>query len=152
MTYDVSIPGLKRPATELEIWGFVKRELDKLLVALKNHDREEVRRISSSIRSPFEKIQEDMRDDKETKIKQEIAKRRRASDGGDDDEYNTSDDEQSKSHVDAEEIMEVVGESDIAFNEAFPFAAEMLEKLEILSVVQIEEAIKIVTELKNQAV
>jgi hypothetical protein len=142
-TYDVSIPGLKRPVTESEIWGFVKHEVDELLDALKKQDREEARKIASGICSLFEQIREVIRADKEFKIRREVEKRPR-----DEDEYDTSEDEQSKSYEDAQEIMEGAAvESDVALNEAFPFAEDMLDKLESLPF-EIEEAIKIVTELK----
>ncbi len=126
-TYDISIPGLKRPATESEIWDFVKCELDKLVDALKNQNQEEVGRISSGICSLFEQIREEICDKKKTEIEREIVSSR-FSDGSE------------------EEHLAV--ESDIAFDEAFPFATEMLEELEILPTVEIEKAIKFVTNLK----
>jgi hypothetical protein len=145
-TYDVSISGLKRPATEPEIWDFVKGKLDELLDALKNQDQNEVRKISSGICSLFEQIREVIRADKEFKIRREVEKRPR-----DEDEYDTSEDEQSKSYEDAQEIMEGSAvESDVALNEAFPFAEDMLDKLESLSVLKTEEFIKNVTDLKTK--
>jgi hypothetical protein len=147
-TYNVNIPGLRCPVTELELWDFVKREVDELLEALKNQDCVEVKRISSGICSPFEKIREDMYNDEKTKVDREIERRRLASDGADDDEYNTSEDEQSKWHEDAQEALETATEkSNEAFDEAFPFA-DALDKIERLSVFEIEQSIKTVTDIK----
>jgi hypothetical protein len=143
-TYDVSISGLKCPATEPEIWNFVKGKLDELLDALKNQDQNEVREISSGIYSLFEQIREVLRVDKEFKIRREVEKRPR-----DEDEYDTSEVEQSKSYEDAQEIMEGAAvESDVELNEAFSFAEDMLDELERLPVLKTEELIKNVTDLK----
>lgn len=145
-TYDVSISGLNRPATDSEIWGFVKGKLDELLDAQKNQDLEEVRQIPSDICSLFEQIREGIRADKESKIRQKVEKRPR-----DEDEYDTSEVEQSKSYEDEEEILvEATVESDLELNEAFPFAEDLLDKLKILSVLKTEEFIKSVTDLKTK--
>jgi len=132
--------------SDSEIWDFIKHEMDKLHDALINDEPEKVREISSGICSQFETIREDIRGDKESKIRREIGARPR-----DDDKYNTSEDEQSKSHEDEEEILERVEEEvDEAFNERFPFPdfPDALDELERLPGLPKEEAIKVVTALK----
>jgi DNA repair photolyase len=149
MKYNVSIPELNNPATNLEILGFIKQQLNKLLDALKDTNQEEVRRLSSGIVSLFNKILEQMRENKEAKARQRIEKRRSASDGDDEEEYNTSEEEQSKHHEDAEEIMEEGATCDLTFEDEF-LAMDDLERLERLPMLEIEEAIKIVTEIQSK--
>jgi hypothetical protein len=148
MNYDEYFRELQSPVTESAICIWVKEKFDELLDALKKSEQEEIRRIVSDICSPFESIRDAMHEEAKFRIEQEIETRRFAADGADDDDYFTSEPEQSKFNEDAQEVMERADEeSDIQFNEAFGFA-EVLEKLKTLPGLEVDAAVKLVTDMR----
>jgi len=149
MKYYVSIPNLNGPATNSEIMGFINQELNRVLNALKDANREEVRKLSLGLVSILNRILDQIREKKESEARQRIANRRRASDGDDEEEYDTSEPDQSKHHEDAEEIKEEGATCDITFEEEF-IAMDDLETLKRLPKMDIEKAIEKVGEIRSK--
>jgi len=149
MKYNVKIPKRNGPVTNSEIMGFINQELNRVLNALKDANREEVRRLSLGLVSILNKILDQIREKKESEARQRIANRRRASDGNDEEEYDTSEPEQSKHHEDAEEIKEEGATCDITFEEDF-IAMDDLETLERLANMDIEKAIEKVAKIRSK--